>query len=95
VDAGDHRTELLNRLKFYYFNLLPIKKPFIAQEIEIRTPPNSEIDCTISDVDCNISAKDCNFSATDCALSFSIRDPSNEKAAGIGYGCRRPLVRIP
>lgn len=29
-----------NRLKFYNFGLLPIKKPFIAPEIEIRKLPD-------------------------------------------------------
>jgi hypothetical protein len=39
VDAGDHQTELLNRIRFYCFGPLPIKKPFIALEIEIGTLP--------------------------------------------------------
>src|ERR1700679_2912358 len=42
VDAGDHQTELLKRQGLYYFGLLPIKKPFIALEIEIRTLPAKE-----------------------------------------------------
>jgi hypothetical protein len=33
VDAGDHRTELMQSPKLYYFGLSPIKKPFIALEI--------------------------------------------------------------
>src|ERR1017187_2098173 len=40
VDAGDHQTELLKSPKLYYFGLLPIKKPFIALEIEIGTLPS-------------------------------------------------------
>jgi hypothetical protein len=39
VDAGDHQTELLKSPKLYSFDQLPIKNPFIALEIEIRTPP--------------------------------------------------------
>src|SRR5580658_10914258 len=39
VDAGDHQTELLKSPKLYAFVLLPIKKPFIALEIAIRTVP--------------------------------------------------------
>lgn len=33
------RLSCRNRLKLYYFGLLPVKKPFIALEIEIRTLP--------------------------------------------------------
>jgi len=39
VDAGDHLTQLLKSPKLYHFGLLPIKKPSIALEIEMRTLP--------------------------------------------------------
>jgi hypothetical protein len=41
VDAGDHETELHKPPKLYSLGLLPIKKPFSALEIEIRTLPSS------------------------------------------------------
>src|SRR6202451_962000 len=44
VNAGDHQTELLKSPKLYSFGLLPIKKPFIALEIEIRTLPRNRPD---------------------------------------------------
>ena len=33
------RLNYRNQPGFYYFGLFPIKKRFIAREIEIRTPP--------------------------------------------------------
>jgi hypothetical protein len=33
------RLNSLNRLKLYYFGLLPIKKPFVTLEIDIRALP--------------------------------------------------------
>src|ERR1700683_3751344 len=42
VDAGDHQTELLKSPKIVLFSLLPIKKPFIALEIEMGKLRKSE-----------------------------------------------------
>src|SRR5271154_395220 len=39
VNAGDHQTELLKSLEFYYLGLPPIKNPLIALEIGVRTLP--------------------------------------------------------
>src|SRR5579872_7627176 len=38
MNAGDHQTELLKSSELYYFGESPVKRPFIALEIEIRTP---------------------------------------------------------
>src|SRR3984957_7845457 len=39
VNAGDHQTELLKSLKYYYLGLPPIKNPLIALQIGVRTLP--------------------------------------------------------